>query len=67
MQILLPDYVCLRKDRNRHGGGVCIYLKHSISYSRKTHLEIADLEMISVEINQNNNTPFLILKNWNCF
>ena len=60
MQIHLPGYVCLRKDRNSHGGGVCIYLRNTLNYCRKTCLEIDDLEMISVEVKHPNAVPFLI-------
>ena len=55
----LPGYVCLRKDRDSRGGGVCVYLKEYLQYSRKTCFEIEDLEMISVEIKRPKSSPFL--------
>ena len=58
-EIDLPGYFCLRKDRDSRGGGVCIYLKNSIKFTRKTCFEIEDLEMLSVEIKRTNSSPFL--------
>lgn len=45
----IPGYVCIRKDRDSHGGGVCIYIQQSITYSRKACYEIDELEMIAVD------------------
>ena len=40
----------LRKDRNRHGGGLITYIKRGIPYKRLTKLEPMNLEVTCVEI-----------------
>ena len=30
--VFIPDYVCVRLDRNRHGGGIVLYIKHYFQY-----------------------------------
>ena len=47
-EICIDGYNTIRKDRNRHGGGVLLYIKNSIPY---THLQIQhpDLELIMAE------------------
>ena len=59
-QISLSGYNCVRKDRNMFGGGVCMYINQSISYTRNFEHEIDDLEMISIEIRNPNSHPFLV-------
>ena len=42
-----------RFDRNRHGGGVCIYIKSSINYERLNDFSPSDneaLETVTIEI-----------------
>lgn len=34
-----PGYTCIRKDRNNAGGGVCIYVRNSINFTRKLEEE----------------------------
>lgn len=58
--INLPGYTCVRQDRNKSGGGVCIYIRNSINFTRKFALEDDDLELISIEITKPNSTPFLL-------
>ena len=50
--LLLPSFQPpIRLDRNRHGGGVAIYLKKCIPFIERTELIIPNLEAIWVEIN----------------
>ena len=50
--LLLPSYQPpIRLDRNRHGGGVAIYLKKCIPFFERTDLIIPNLEAIWLEIN----------------
>jgi len=58
--INIPGYNCIRKDRDSRGGGVCIYLRHSLTYTRKACYEIDGLEMIAIELNCANSKPFLL-------
>ena len=43
------DYTIFRRDRNRHGGGVMLYVKNSISAIRRTDLE-TNCEVLWVEL-----------------
>ena len=49
-----------RKDRNRNGGGVAIYLRNSINYKIKEELTSCDLEIITVEIFKPKSKSFLV-------
>ena len=51
----------LRCDRNRHGGGVAVFVKESISYSVRTDLPIGDLEIVCIEVKPKCSSPFVIL------
>ena len=59
-EIHIPGYVIIRKDRNRHGGGVAIYNKENISCSARHDLAPAQLEMVCVEINLPYNKSFFV-------
>ena len=45
-------YTILRHDRNRHGGGVCLYIRSDISFSprRPTDLQTDNLETVWAEV-----------------
>lgn len=58
--VALSGYNLERRDRDKHGGGVCVYLRNSINYKRRTDLEDSNLEMIVLEISKPNSKPFLI-------
>ena len=47
-EVGIPGYSLVRKDRNRHGGGVAIYISTSISYS-PLQLQHPDLELVTAE------------------
>ena len=51
----------VRCDRNRHGGGVAVFVKESISYSVRTDLPIGDLEIVCIEVKPKCSSPFVIL------
>ena len=49
-KICLENYVMpVRRDRNRNGGGVCVYIKHNFPARRVKHLEGNALEIICIE------------------
>jgi hypothetical protein len=50
----------VRLDRNRHGGGVTIYVKNSLYYKVRTDLLVNNLEILWVEIRNSNNDKFLV-------
>ncbi|CAH3183206.1 unnamed protein product [Porites lobata] len=52
-------YSILRKDRNRNGGGVCIYLRSNINYCLRNEIfPRNDFEMLSVDIKKPNSKAF---------
>ena len=56
----LEGYNIVRRDRNKHGGGVCFYLRNTITFFRQHQLENDDLELTALEIQKRNSCPFLI-------
>ena len=50
----------IQKVRNKHGGGVCFYLRNTITFCRQYQLENDDLELIALEIQKANSCLFLI-------
>ena len=49
-EILIPGYYLIRYDRNRHGGGVAIFILDTFSFS-VTAIGPNSLEFISISIN----------------
>ena len=49
-EITLPNYSIVRKDRNRHGGGVAMYIRNSLTFICREDLETDDVECIWVEV-----------------
>ena len=49
-EINLPDYSIVRRNRNRHGGGVAMYIRNSLTFIRRNDLETDDIECIWIEI-----------------
>ena len=56
----IPGYEFIRRDRNRHGGGVCFYIKSSNSYIVRSDLNIINLENLTIENREPNSKPFLV-------
>ena len=52
--VSIPNYSILRKDRNRQAGGVCLYIKDHITFTRKYDLESNNSESIWVELSLGN-------------
>ena len=59
--INIDGYDVLRKDRDRNGGGVCIYLRNSINYQTRHDLIPRDLEAICLEISKPYSRPFVVV------
>ena len=59
-EIKINGYDVVRKDRNRHGGGVVIYTRSSINYTVRDDLAHESLEAITLEISKPRSKPFLI-------
>ena len=47
-------------ETNKHGGGVCFYLRNTITFFRQYQLQNDDLEINALEIQKPNSCPILI-------
>lgn len=59
-EINIPGYTVIRRDRNRFGGGVAVYIREVYSFCERKDLNVDCLEMISIEICKPRNKAFLI-------
>ena len=59
----VPGFEIIRRDRNRHGGGVCIYVNTSLNFSIRSDLSIQNLENLAVEIRYPHSAPVIVV-NW---
>ena len=50
LEIHISNYCIQRKDRNRHGGGVCIYISQDLSYNERVYLNHEHLEATWIEL-----------------
>ena len=49
-EISIDGYCLVRRDRNRSGGGVCMYIRNDISFSPRIDLDINGLEVLFCDI-----------------
>ena len=49
-EVELSGYKIIRRDRNRFGGGVALYVRNSINVNFRSDLSTDKLEAISIEI-----------------
>ena len=49
-EIELVGYTVIRKDRNRNGGGVCLYIRSDISYNPRPELLCDELESVWIDL-----------------
>ena len=56
----IPGYEVIRKDRNRNGGGVAIYVKSNVNFIRRDDLIPTNLEAVCIEILKPKSKPFLV-------
>ena len=54
------EYIIIRRDRNRSGGGVCIYLRVNINNRLRADLNNEPFEILSIDIFKPNSVPFNI-------
>ena len=59
-EIYIFGYNIIRKDRNRNGGGVALYIRDTISLSERNDLIPDRLEMIFIEVNRPHSKSFLV-------
>ena len=59
-EIDLPGYCIIRRDRNRHGGGVCLYIRADLSFNVRSDLNVQTLEAIWIDILLPKTKPILV-------
>ena len=59
--IKIHGYVCIRKDRNRNGGGVSVYIREIINFRSRSELKAESLEAVCIEIIKPNSKPFAVI------
>ena len=62
-EIYIPHYALLRKDRDRNGGGVVIYVHESIHFNLVSHCSLEHLEALCIKVCLKNTKPIIFL-NW---
>ena len=58
--INIEGYNFERRDRGASGGGIGLYIKNGIEYSRRLDFESADIEFICLEILSTHTRPFFV-------
>ena len=59
-EIKIIGYDIVRKDRNRHGGGVAIYVRNSLNYTVRDDFTNDSLETLTLEIMKPKARPFIV-------
>ena len=59
-EVEIPGYDILRRDRNRNGGRVSMYIRKNIPYSNRKDLAVENIELICIEIKKPKSKPLLI-------
>ena len=59
-EIQFEGFSVERRDRNRRGGGVAVYVSNAIAYKRKYDFEHPDIECLWIELKITNMNPILI-------
>jgi exonuclease III len=64
-ELFLPDFNILRRDRNRNGGGVALYIRDVFNFKRRDDLCDDNVECIWAEITPPHRSPFLVCAVYN--
>lgn len=59
--INIPGYDIVRRDRDRNGGGVAIYIRTTINYKNLIELIPENLEAICIKIHKPKSKPIIIV------
>ena len=59
--LAIPNYKLEREDRNRHGGGVAVYIRDSIKHTRREDIPKSGLELVCVKVQPVKASPFLVI------
>ena len=60
-ELHIQDYDLIRKDRNRNGGGVAVYIRSTVNYELITSDLLDPLEVILIKVQIKSSTPFLFM------
>ena len=59
--IAIDDYSLKRRDRNRNGGGIALYVKNKVNFRPREVFPNKSLELICIEVEPKNSLPYVIL------
>ena len=59
-EVSIPGYTLERKDRNRNGGGVALYIRDSINYKRLIDLPDDNMRLISIQESKAKANQFIV-------
>ena len=59
-EIFISDYCLLHCDRNRNGGGVCMYIRNDIPFSHRHDLGSDDLELLCCDLLLPKSKPIVV-------
>ena len=59
-EVCIPGYGIQRKDRNREGGGVCIFIRNNINFNRRCDIDKDDLAFLAIDIMLPKSKPILL-------
>ena len=59
-EVSIPGYTLERKDRNRNGGGVALYIRDSINYKRLIDLPDDNMKLISIQESKPKANQFIV-------
>ena len=59
-ELHIPNYNLFRRDRNRQGGGVCLYIRSDLAFNPRDDLLCDDLEALWIELLLPMTKPFII-------
>ena len=59
-EISIPAYTLDRKDRNRHGGDVALYIRTIINYELICELVVDQLEWLCIKVTKPKTNPFIV-------
>ena len=59
-QINICGYSLLRRDRNRNGGGVALYIQNHIPFKRRDDLNVGQIEALWAQVHLPHQAPILV-------
>ena len=59
-ELIINNYCLIRADRNRQGGGVCLFIRENLTFNRRLDIITDSIETLWVEILQPKTIPILV-------